>query len=93
MQLTHVLQKWTVLAALSFMTASAFADGVVAELAGTITAKRGGDVVSLGRGSKVLEGDTITTEKGAYAQIKFSDGMIMTLKPGTQVKIHDQKFS
>jgi hypothetical protein len=93
MQLTHTLQKWMVVTLLTVMAAPVLADGVVSELAGTITAKRGSDVVVLGRGSAVKEGDILTTEKGAYAQIKFSDGMIMTLKPGTQVNIQDQKFS
>lgn len=92
MQLNR-LQKWIVLAALTLMSASALADGTVTQLAGTITAKRGGDVLALSRGSTVKEGDVITTEKGAYAQIKFSDGMIMTLKPSTQVAIKDQHFS
>ena len=92
MQLTHMLQKWTVLAVLTLISTSALADGTVTQLAGTITAKRSGDVLALSRGSTVKEGDVITTEKGAYAQIKFSDGMLMTLKPSTQVAIKDQHF-
>ncbi|MFM9912531.1 MAG: FecR domain-containing protein [Methylophilaceae bacterium] len=92
MQLTHMLQKWTVLAVLTLMSVSALADGTVTQLAGTITAKRSGDVLALSRGSTVKEGDIITTEKGAYAQIKFSDGMVMTLKPSTQVAIKEQHF-
>lgn len=93
MQLKHGLQLWAVIALLMLGVAPVFADGTVTQLAGTITAKRGGDAFALTRGSFVKEGDVITTEKGAYAQIKFSDGMIMTLKPSTQVAIKDQHFS
>lgn len=69
------------------------ADGVVSELSGTISVKRGEDRSILTRGSKVQEGDVVTTEKGSYAQIKFSDGAVMTLKPGTQVAIKEHRFS
>lgn len=69
------------------------ADGVVSELSGTISVKRGEDRSILTRGSKVQEGDVITTEKGSYAQIKFSDGAVMTLKPGTQVAIKVHRFT
>ncbi|MCE9633054.1 MAG: FecR family protein [Methylophilales bacterium] len=92
MQLKRGFQIWTV-TSLALIALSALADGTVTQIAGTITAKRSGDILALTRGSTVKEGDVITTEKGAYAQIKFSDGMIMTLKPSTQVAIKDQHFS
>ncbi len=78
---------------LMFLVSPAFADGVVSGLSGTISVKRGEDRTILTRGSAVKEGDIITTEKGSYAQIKFSDGAIMTLKPGTQVAIKEHRFS
>lgn len=73
--------------------AMVLADGVVSELSGTISVRRGDDRTLLTRGSAVKEGDVLTTEKGSYAQIKFSDGAIMTLKPGTQVAIKEHRFS
>lgn len=75
------------------LAAPAWAEGVVSELSGTISVKRGDDRAILTRGSRVQEGDVITTEKGSYAQIKFSDGAVMTLKPGTQVAIKEHHFS
>lgn len=71
----------------------ALADGVVTELAGTLTATRGGQATVLSKGSTVKQGDTITTEKGAYAQIKFSDGAVMTIKPATKFVIQEHHFS
>ncbi len=72
---------------------TAFADGVVAELSGTISAKRDDGRLILSRGSKVQEGDVVTTEKDSYAQIRFSDGAVMTLKPGTSIAIKEHRFS
>lgn len=75
------------------MTQQAFADGVVSELSGTVSVKRGDDRIILTKGAAVKEGDVITTEKGSYAQLKLSDGAVMTLKPGTQVAIREHRFS
>ena len=89
----QLIKKSFLITVLFLMSLSVFADGYITELAGTISVKRSGDITVLSRGSKVQEGDVISTEKGAYAQIKFSDGMVMTLKPSTQVTIQDQHFS
>lgn len=69
------------------------ADGVISELSGTISIKRGEERTILTRGSAIKEGDVVTTEKGSYAQIKFSDGAVMTLKPSTQIAIKEHRFS
>jgi hypothetical protein len=79
--------------AMTLIANAALADGVVTELAGTLTATRAGEATVLSKGSTVKQGDTITTEKGAYAQIKFSDGAVMTVKPGTRFVIQEQHFS
>lgn len=71
----------------------AFADGVVAELSGTISVKRDDSRLILSRGSAIQEGDVVTTEKASYAQIRFSDGAVMTLKPGTSIAIKEHRFS
>jgi hypothetical protein len=82
------------LTVLMSMPLLAFADGgVVTQLAGTMTATRAGGTVVLSKGSVVQQGDTITTQKGAYAQIKFSDGAVMTVKPGTEFVIKEHNFS
>jgi hypothetical protein len=94
MQLMQYTKYFLAAMAMTLVTTMAFADdGVVTELAGTMTAIRDGGAVVLSRGSAVKQGDTITTEKGAYAQIKFSDGAIMTIKPGTKFVIQEHHFS
>jgi hypothetical protein len=76
-----------------FLPAVTYAGGIVSELSGTMSVKRGEDQSILTRGSVIKEGDVVTTEKGSYAQIKFSDGAVMTLKPGTQITINEHRFS
>jgi hypothetical protein len=71
----------------------ALADGMVTELAGTMSATRNGEAIVLSKGSTVKQGDVIATEKGAYAQIKFSDGAVMTIKPATKFVIQEHHFS
>lgn len=97
MQLTQYYRHWFssvgLLLAAMLIAHSAFADGVVAELAGTISAKRDDARLILARGSKVQEGDIISTEKESYAQIRFSDGAVMTLKPNTSFVIKEHRFS
>jgi hypothetical protein len=93
----RALNKWILIAAgllaANFLAAEpALADGTVTQLAGTLGAVRDGSPICLERGSQVKVGDVITTEKGTYAQIKFSDGMVMTLKPNTKVAIKDQYY-
>lgn len=91
MQLTY--SKWVIMIAVLFISGAALADGVIGELSGTISVKRGDDRFILSRGSAIKEGDTVTTEKASYAQIRFSDGAVMTLKPGTSIVIKEHHFS
>lgn len=93
MQLRNIL-KWLGMMVCGLVVSLAvLADGVVTELSGTLSAKRDEGRTILSRGSSVKEGDVITTEKESYAQIKFSDGAIMTLKPGTSIAIKEHHFS
>jgi hypothetical protein len=94
MQLTNAMKYGLSVLAIAMSATAAFADGgVVTELAGTMTATREGGTIVLSKGSAVKQGDTITTQKGAYAQIKFSDGAVMTIKPGTEFVIKEHNFS
>lgn len=93
MQLIKTLLYSVCVTSLLAMPLSTFADGVVTQLAGTMVAKRDSGTVVLSKGSTVKQGDTITTEKGAYAQIKYSDGAVMTIKPGTTFVIKEHSFS
>ena len=78
--------------AVSF-AAPAFANGTVQQLSGTISVQRAdGSTRVLARQSEVGKGDTLNTERDSYAQVKFADGAVMTLKPNTRIKIEDFVF-
>lgn len=71
----------------------AWADGTVQQLSGTISVQKpDGSVKVLQRQSEVVKGDTLNTEKDSYAQVKFDDGGVVTLKPNTRLKIEDFVF-
>lgn len=66
----------------------AFAQGTVQYLSGTLSAQRpDGSVKVLAERSSVSVGDVVTTQRDSYAQLRFSDGGQVTLRPETQVKI------
>ena len=66
----------------------AFAQGTVQYLSGTASVQRtDGSVGVLAESSKVSVGDVVTTQRDTYAQLRFSDGGQVTLRPETQVKI------
>ena len=67
--------------------------GIVTQLSGTLSVhKADGSVRILSQKSEVVSGDTVNTQKDSYAQIKFSDGGTVTLKPNTSLKIQDFHF-
>ena len=67
--------------------------GTVAQLSGTLSVvKADGSVRILSQKSEVVSGDTVNTQKDSYAQIKFTDGGSITLKPNTSVKIQQFRF-
>lgn len=67
--------------------------GTVTQLAGVLTARKGdGAVKILGPMSGVESGDLLSTGANSYAQLKFSDGGAMTMRPNTQLRIDDYKF-
>lgn len=62
--------------------------GTVVNLSGALMARKAdGSVKILGVKSEVEQGDTLVSEKGTYAQIKFIDNSEITLKPNTTFKI------
>lgn len=66
--------------------------GTVTHLSGVLSAKKpDGTIRVLAERSEVGTGDVLTTETNTYANIKFSDGGQMTLKPASSVKI--EKFA
>ena len=67
--------------------------GAITQLSGTLSVKKpDGSVRILSSKSEVQNGDQLNTERDSYAQIKFSDGGQVTMKPNTVIKIENFKF-
>ena len=67
--------------------------GTVTHLSGTLSVMRSdGSARILSRRSEVNSGDLLATQRDSYAQINFTDGSTMTLRPNTQIKIEDYRF-
>jgi FecR protein len=68
--------------------------GQVTQLSGTLSVRKAdGSVRILAQRSQVETGDTINTERDSYAQIRFTDGAQLTLKPNTTVKIENFNYT
>ena len=66
--------------------------GQVTHLSGVLSAKKpDGAIRILAERSEVSTGDVLTSEKNTYANIRFSDGTQMTMKPASSVKV--EKFA
>jgi hypothetical protein len=71
----------------------AHANGTVAQMSGTVSVQKpDGSVRLLSRQSEIGRGDTVNTERDSYAQVRFTDGAVMTLKPNTRIRIEDYAF-
>jgi hypothetical protein len=77
------------------LSAGAFgSNGQVTQLSGTLSVRKAdGSIRILSQRSQIESGDTINTERDSYAQIKFTDGGQITLKPNTAVRIENFKFA
>jgi hypothetical protein len=75
--------------------APAWADtGAVSQLSGTLSVKKpDGTVRILSKQSEIRAGDTLSTERDSYAQIRFADGGQITLKPSTAVRLDQFRFA
>jgi hypothetical protein len=84
-----------VAAALAAFSSLALAStGTVTQLSGTLSVKKAdGSVRILSQKSEIRSGDTINTERDSYAQIRFTDGGQVTLKPNTSIKIENFRFA
>lgn len=70
------------------------AEGTITNLSGTLFVQRpDGSVRLLSEKSAVRQGDVINTERDSYAQVKFTDGGQVTLRPNTQIKIDNYVFN
>jgi hypothetical protein len=80
-------------ALLGLMAGSVWASGTITQLSGTLSVKRAdGSTRILSMRSEVIPGDTLETQKDSYAQIKFTDGAVITLKPNTQFTVAAYTF-
>ena len=80
-----------ILAALTGLAQAA--SGTVVHLSGSLSVKRGDNPPQImSRNSEVSPGDVLTTEKDSYAQINFTDGSSITLRPNTTVEIEAYTF-
>ncbi|MGH8620983.1 MAG: FecR family protein [Burkholderiales bacterium] len=67
--------------------------GTVAHLSGTLSVQRSdGSVRILGQRSEVHAGDVLTTQRDSYAQISFTDGSSLTMRPNTQIRVERYHF-
>ncbi len=68
--------------------------GTITQLSGTLSVRKAdGSVRILSQRSTIESGDTINTERESFAQVRFTDGGQVTLKPNTSVKIESFKFA
>jgi len=68
--------------------------GQVTHLSGTLMARRAdGTVKLLSVKSDVVEGDTLATQDGTYARVKFTDGAEVVLRPTSQLKVDAYQFT
>ena len=77
----------------SSTAAWAQAVGSVVQLTGTLSAQRGSDTRILSMKSEVQRGDTLSTQRDSYAQVRFTDGSTGTLRPNTSLRIDDYQFN
>lgn len=67
--------------------------GTVLDLSGPLLERKlDGTVKALSVKSNIEQGDTLVSEKGTYARIKFVDTSEITLKPNTQFKIENFNY-
>ena len=86
------LKRLLLLAAL-LVPGLAWAQATIQHLSGTLFVQRAdGSVRLLSERSEVRQGDVVTTERDSYAQMRFTDGAVVTLRPNTQVRLDSYRF-
>jgi len=68
--------------------------GTVTHLSGTLSVVRpDGSARILSRRSAVNSGDLLATQRDSYAQINFTDGSTVTLRPNSRIRIEEYRFT
>jgi len=81
--------------ALALLSTASWAQGAgtVTHLSGTLSVQRpDGSVRILSQKSEVHPGDLLTTERDSYAQVNFTDGSSLTMRPTTQIRVERYHF-
>jgi hypothetical protein len=81
---------------LGVMGSGAFAAGAgsVTHVSGSLSVQRpDGSVGIMSQRSEVNPGDVLTTERDSYAQINFTDGSSMTMRPLSTVRVEAYHFA
>lgn len=85
-----------VLALLAAVPSAAAADGRALVVAGRVMLERAApgasSVTALAAGSEIRSGDLIRTGSDGRVQIRFSDGSIVALQPGTTFRIDEYRY-
>lgn len=82
------------LALFSGVAMAASGAGQVQFLSGTLSVQKpDGSVRILSQKSQVNPGDTLTTQKDSFAQVNFTDGSSMTMRPNSRMKIEAYQFA
>lgn len=88
--------KWLALLLLSAWVQLAWAAGeaaVVVSLAGTVSAQKpDGKVRLLAKDSVLMPGETVLTEKGSSARLRFSDNSMVTLRAASRLLIENFSY-
>lgn len=95
-QVVRAENMWRVLGLLLALWGSAAwaqTVGSVMQLTGTLSAQRGTETRILSMNSEVQRGDTLSTQRASYAQIRFTDGSIATLRPNTTMRVEEYQFN
>ena len=89
----HTVLKGGALFLLGLCSGTVLANGSVTHLSGTLSVQRAdGSVRILSQKSEVNPGDLLTTQRDSYAQINFTGGSSITMRPNTLVKVEQYTF-
>src|SRR5688572_32869347 len=93
MNIKQLVKQATFLSLTLLSSAVLAAAGTVTHLSGTLSVQRpDGSARILSQKSEVNQGDVLTTQRDSYAQINFTDGSSLTMRPNTQIKVEQYNF-
>ena len=80
--------------ALLGVTSVAMANGTLTHLSGKVSVQKAdGSIVAGAAGVQVVQGDTVITGANGFVRMELSDGGEMVIRPDTQLKIENYRYS